>query len=105
MNYDEWLELSEKERDRLHLTVWNTYKREGYPIALHAASRLALQSEFTVLIVQIETYHGGEYLLGMTVPESEYPMCPGVWDQRFEGFRVAWRPHHEPQPPPCSITD
>ena len=100
MTYDQWLALDEAEQDRLHLTVWNTYEREGYPIALHAASRLALQTEFTVLDVRIETYHCGEYLLGMLVPESEHDRCPGMWDQRFEGFRVVWRPDEMPPRPP-----
>jgi hypothetical protein len=105
MTYEEWLALEESERDRVHLESWNTYEREGYPIALHAASRLALQTKFTVLDVQIETYHCGEYLLGMTVPESEYPECPGMWDHRFEGFRVAWRPHIKPKLPPEAFQD
>lgn len=105
MTYEEWLALDESERDRVHLEVWNTYEREGFPIALHAASRLALQTQFTVLDVRIETYHGGEYLLGMTVPESEYPECPGMWDHRFEGFRVAWRPHIKPKLPPEAFQD
>jgi hypothetical protein len=98
--YEEWLSYSEAERDRIHLQEWNAYEREGYQIALHAASRLALNTEFTVLNVEIETYHCGEYLLGLTVPREQYERCPGMWDQRFEGFRVAWRPYDPPVLPP-----
>ena len=102
-SYDEWLSYPEEEKDRIHLQEWNTHEREGYPIALHAASRLALQTENTVLDVMIETYHGGEYLLGLTVPREQYDRCPGMWDQRFEGFRVAWRPYDPPVLPPEAL--
>lgn len=93
ISYDEWLKLTDEEQNALHLETWDTYKREGYPIALHAASRLALQSNKTILSAWIGTYHGGEYLLEFAVPSAELDSCPAPLSERFEGFRTMWHDH------------
>jgi hypothetical protein len=92
MTYTQWLALSEDERDRVHFNDWNVYQRQGYPIALMAAARLADTCGLEVYDIQIGTYHGGEYLLHMTVKDAECSSLPPLLEQRFEGFRVAWFP-------------
>jgi hypothetical protein len=91
-SYDEWLSLSEDERDRVHREVWNVYDRDGIGIATIAAGRLALASSIKVLDVRIGTYHGGELVLHMCVSDGDYPKMPTMLSQRHEGFRVIWMP-------------
>lgn len=92
MTYDEWLALDESERDAVHLQQWDVYEREGYLIAMMAAVRLAETCGPKVLHVEIGTYHGGEYLLHLYVPEDDCRALPQMLEQRFEGFRVVWLP-------------
>jgi hypothetical protein len=90
--YDEWLALSEDERDATKCFIWNAYRRSGVAFAFTAACRLAMQSRHAVLDIAIGTYHGGEYVLHMIVSEHDFKECPPFLDQRFEGFRVVWQP-------------
>ena len=92
LSYDQWLSFSEEERRRIHSFDWNTYERDGYLIAHTAAVRLAESCEMKVYNIQIGTYHGGEYLLHLTVSISDYSTCPAMLEQTFEGFRVVWFP-------------
>ncbi len=88
--YEDWLSLSDEERKKVHFQDWNVYDRNGIAIAFMAATRLALQSQRKVLDIQIGTYHGGEYLLHLTVSEEDYKDCPPMLTESFEGFRVVW---------------
>jgi hypothetical protein len=90
--YDEWLALTEEERDHIKSNAWDAYARTGVVFAFTAAARLAMQSPFEVLDIQIGTYHGGEYLLHLTVSADDFQQCPPMLEQRFEGFRVVWFP-------------
>lgn len=90
--YDEWLGLSEDERDRIHHEAWNVYDRDGIGIATVAAGRLALASRVRVLDTRIGTYHGDELVLHMCVSDQDQPTMPQLLSQRFEGFRVLWIP-------------
>lgn len=90
--YQDWLALSEEEKKRIHFHEWNVYQRDGIGIAFMAATRLALQSQRKILDIQIGTYHGGEYLLHLTVPAEEHKDCPPMLAESFEGFRVVWFP-------------
>jgi hypothetical protein len=92
MTYIEWLALTEDERDHTQFKIWNVYERDGYSIAVMAAARLADTCGLKVYDIQIGTYHGGEYLLHMTVADINCETLPKMLDQRFEGFRVAWMP-------------
>jgi len=92
MTYTEWLAFSEEERDHTHFNIWNVYEHQGYSIALMAAARLADTCGHQVYDVQIGTYHGGEYLLHITVADKECSTLPRMLEQHFEGFRVAWMP-------------
>ena len=91
-NYDEWLALSEDERDATKCFIWNAYRRTGVAFAFTAACRLAMQSRHAVLDIAIGTYHGGEYVLIMIVSEKDFIDCPPFLSQRFEGFQVVWQP-------------
>src|SRR6266404_1937653 len=90
--YDDWLALSDEERKDVHFRDWNVYARDAIGIAFMAATRLALQSKRKILDIQIGTYHGGEYLLHLTVSDEEYRDCPPMLAESFEGFRVVWIP-------------
>lgn len=97
MTYDEWLALSDEERDDVHLHQWNVYARDGLAIAFMAATRLAMEAPYTILDISVGTYHGGEYLLHLTVSREDHENCPRMLEQTFEGFRVVWI--CEPGPP------
>lgn len=89
-SYDEWLSLPEAEQERIKEHVWNAYDRDRIDVPYMALARLIASTERTVLEGSIGTYHGGEYLLHVYVPESEISECPSPLKQRFEGFRVYW---------------
>src|SRR5436190_3255347 len=92
MTYDQWLALSEDERDAVHFQQWNVYERDGYLVAMTAAVRLAESCGLKVSRIAIGTYHGGEYLLQLFVSDEDCRQLPPMLEQRFEGFRVAWFP-------------
>ncbi len=92
MKYDQWLALREDERDAVHFQQWNVYERDGYLVAMTAAVRLAETCGLKVSHIEIGTYHGGEYLLHLFVPDEDCRRLPPMLEQRFEGFRVAWFP-------------
>ena len=97
LSYKQWLDLSDEERIHIHSSKWNTYERDGYLIAHTAAVRLAERCDMKVYNIQIGTYHGGEYLLHLTVSEQDYSNCPAMLEQSFEGFRVVWFPQDSPE--------
>jgi hypothetical protein len=90
--YEDWLAMSLDEQRRVHFQIWDTNARDGIAIAYLAAARLALTSDRKILNIQIGTYHGGEYLLHMTVSPEDYKNCPPILQDTFEGFRVVWMP-------------
>jgi hypothetical protein len=92
MTYEDWLALSDEERDDVHFNCWNVYDRDNIAIPFIAAGRLAQQSKWKVLEIRIGTYHCGEYVLRMTVSEEDYQHCPPMLAEQFEGFRVIWCP-------------
>jgi hypothetical protein len=88
--YEDWLALSDQQRKEVHLKEWNVYRRDGITIAFMAAVRLAQTCKKRVLDIQIGTYHGGEYLLHITVSKEDYRDCPPMLTESFEGFRIVW---------------
>jgi hypothetical protein len=88
--YEDWLALSDEERKEVHFNEWNVYARDGIAIAFMAATRLALQCQKRVQEIQIGTYHGGEYLLQLTVSQEDFRDCPPMLAESFEGFRIVW---------------
>jgi len=89
MTYDSWLQMAPEERDDMH-AGWNAYARESICIPIMAAARLAMDSSVPVLDASVGTFHGGEYILHLTVRRSDVEKCPPFLSQTFEGFRVAW---------------
>lgn len=92
LTYDDWLALTDEERDNIHFNSWNVYDRDGLPIAFMAAARLALRSKWKVLDINTGIYHGGEHVLHMTVSDEDFKQCPAKLQEQFEGFRVIWMP-------------
>lgn len=92
MTYDQWLVMTEDQRDAVHFKQWNVYSRDGYVIAMIAATRLSVACGLAVTHMEIGTYHGGEYLLHLYVPDDACAQLPAFLEQRFEGFRVGWFP-------------
>ncbi len=92
ISYEQWLLLGEAERDAIHLNQWDFNARDGYTIAITAASRLAASCQAKVHHIEIGTYHGPEYLLHLYVRDEDCVRMPSMLEQRFEGFRVVWFP-------------
>jgi hypothetical protein len=90
ITYEDWLKMSPEEQEHLHFKVWDVYQRDGYPIAVMAAARFAMQSGMKILHTDIGTWHGGEYILHMYVTDEELPKLPKPLEQVFEGFRIYW---------------
>jgi hypothetical protein len=101
-NYDEWLALSDDEKQHVHLKVWDVFERDGFAFANMAAARLAMQSEKRVLDIKIIAFLGGEWVLQPIVSEADCDNCPSMLEQTFEGFRVWWErcPDKVPRPNP-----
>ncbi|HBE70185.1 MAG TPA: hypothetical protein DDW52_18710 [Planctomycetaceae bacterium] len=90
MHYDDWINLSNEEQDRIKLHVWDAYKRENIAIPFMALACFIAQSERSILDGAIGTYHGGEYVLHLYVSAAELKYCPQPLTERFEGFRIYW---------------
>ena len=90
--YDDWLALTPEKQHHVHFSVWDVCGRDGLAIAHMAATRLAMSTPRKVLQIAVGTYHGGEYLLHLTVSDEDYATCPAMLEQTFEGFRVVWLP-------------
>jgi len=99
--YDEWLAFSDDEREHCK-HEWNAYNRDGVVFPYLAAARLAMQSSFKILQVSVGTYHGGEYLLLLTVSKDDFEHCPPQFES-FEGFRVRWLPFDEGEFPASGL--
>ncbi len=95
-SYDAWLALSEPEQERIKDDVWNAYNRDRIDIPFTALSRLIATSERRIIDGAIGTYHCGEYLLHVYVPQEDLASCPKPLEQRFEGFRVYWMSYSDP---------
>ncbi|MEM6473524.1 MAG: hypothetical protein AAF802_28450 [Planctomycetota bacterium] len=96
-SYDEWLALSEAEQEHIKDNVWNAYNRDRIDIPFTALARLISTSEKPIIDGAIGTYHGGEYLLHVYVPQESLVSCPKPLEQRFEGFRVYWMCYSHPE--------
>ena len=59
-------------------------------VPLIAGARLASSCEFPVSDAQVGIYHGGEYVLNITVSDEDHDKCPRALEQSFEGFRVIY---------------
>lgn len=98
--YDDWLALTLEEQRHVHFSVWDRGAGDGLAIAHMAAVRLAMSTPRQVLNITVGMYHGGEYLLHLTVSDEDYATCPAMLEQTFEGFRVVWFPWSANLPTP-----
>jgi hypothetical protein len=89
ITYDDWLALSEEAQDELKHS-WDAYSHEMFWVPMMAAVRLANQCGNPVSDLYAGIYHGGEYVLHLTVAPEVFVHCPKPLVQRFEGFRVVW---------------
>ncbi len=88
-HYDDWLTLPEDAREHFH-RAWDVYSHEMFWVPMCAASRLAAQTHVPVIDLYAGIWHGGEYVLHLTVPKASLPSLPRPLEQTFEGFRVIW---------------
>lgn len=88
--YEDWLALSNEERDKIHFKIWKVYERDGIGFAYAAAGRLAAQSPFKVYDLAIGIYHRDEYLLELFLHPDEFLESPRMFEEKFEGFRVRY---------------
>lgn len=74
---------------------WDTQKGEGFPIAIMALARMVIYFSSTLQIghANVGIYHGGTYLLKVSLTS----MCGGLDEvelpAEFEGFPVIWANH------------
>ena len=97
-SYDAWLAMDDAEQEHIKNNIWNAYSRDRIDIPFMALSRLMASSDRTIIDGAIGTYHCGEYLLHVYVPQDEIDDCPKPLKQRFEGFRVYWMYYSEERP-------
>ncbi|OYP34326.1 hypothetical protein [Rhodopirellula sp. MGV] len=87
--YNDWLTLPEDSREHFH-RQWNVYAHEMFWVPMCAASRLAAQTSVPVVDLYAGVWHGGEYVLHLTVSRESLSSLPRPLEQTFEGFRVIW---------------
>ncbi|GAA4470340.1 hypothetical protein [Novipirellula rosea] len=99
-NYDEWLALPDDVRQSC-LSKWNAYTHEMFWVPTMAAARLAASSAFPVTDIYVGIYHGGAYVLHLTVDDEHLTSCPKPMKQTFDGFPVIWmgNPYQDPENP------
>ena len=85
LSYDQWLSLSEEERASV-LASWNPYEGDGHQILEEACERFRLQvaNHEGVQSVHCGLYHGGVYIIGVSVWKGARLRLP----KQFEGFPV-----------------
>ncbi|MEL6108247.1 MAG: hypothetical protein AAFU85_19650 [Planctomycetota bacterium] len=88
-SYDDWLQLPEDARARL-CQQWDVYSHEMFWVPMCAASRLAAQTHVPVVDLYAGIWHGGQYVLNLTVPNRFLHELPRPLEQSFDGFRVIW---------------
>ncbi|WAC18766.1 hypothetical protein OVA24_16170 [Luteolibacter sp. SL250] len=90
--YENWLSLDKGERMEDFLN-WNTYEGEGFPIAIMALARLVGCSPLPVTTANVGIYHGGTYLLKVTLKATWDGSHPDALVEEFEGLPVIWTNH------------
>lgn len=88
-HYDDWLSLPDDARDHFH-RQWDVHQHEMFWVPMLAAARLASRSHLPVTDIYAGVWHGGEYVLHLTVPRDSLASLPRPLEQTFEGFRVIW---------------
>src|SRR5687767_6813139 len=85
VTFEQWLALPESERARL-IQTWNPYEGEGQDILSRVCDRFAQQfaGQPGVEDVHCGVYHGGTYVVGVTVRKGSRVRVP----RSFEGFPV-----------------
>ena len=87
--YDDWLALSLDAKQDM-LSKWDAYEHEMFWVPMIAASRLASISTVPVTDIYVGIYHGGAYVLHLTVSDDDIASCPPPLSQKHEGFEVIW---------------
>jgi hypothetical protein len=90
--YHVYWESLDKERKEKLFQDWDAQKGEGFPIAIMALARLVISfcSEFPIGHANVGIYHGGTYLLKVSLSESCDSSSKSQLPAEFEGFPVIW---------------
>ena len=88
ISYEQWLALTDDQRQEAHLYKWNVYARENIGFAYTAAGRFAISSTVRILDIRVGVYHGGEYILELCVADEEVNSLPARLASQSEGFRI-----------------
>jgi hypothetical protein len=88
VTYDEWLSLTEDERER-KLSGWNPHEGEGEDIVIEAGRRLMLTNPAIVETCP-GVWHGGEWIIQAYVSQPDWERLPRFpfHAQVFDGLRV-----------------
>ncbi len=97
MNYDQeyyysrWNRLTDAEKHELSQN-WDTQEGEGFPIALMALARLVISHcrELRIGHANVGIYHGGTFLLKVSLAKSCDLTNLRDLPREFEGFPVIW---------------
>lgn len=87
--HDHWIALDDERRHSL-FSNWDTQRGEGFPIAIMALARLVNSSNLPIAQANVGIYHGGTYLLKMSLAKSWENLDSIELPPMFEGFPVIW---------------
>ncbi|RYD18134.1 MAG: hypothetical protein EOP88_23675 [Verrucomicrobiaceae bacterium] len=87
MKFEEWLSLTDSGKTEVSL-AWNVYDGEGLSLALMALARLVDSTIYQVCTANVGIYHGGVFLLSVTV--SNGCGADDTFVESHEGFPVVW---------------
>ncbi len=87
--FEEWLSLTDAHRSEVS-QKWNVYDGEGLNLALMALARLVGATSYPVQAAHVGIYHGGVYLLHMTVSTGSSAGAEAAFVESHEGFPVIW---------------
>ena len=85
VTFDEWVSLSEHEREELLLT-WNSDAREGFDIVLRVAAKLVEDSDTSIIDVNCLLVRGTWYIHALVSRGSDLGRLPS----NCFGVRVFW---------------
>lgn len=89
IRYEKWLDFTDAQKEELS-EGWNVYDGEGFNLAIMALSHLVNSSNRKVATAYVGVYHGGRYLLNVTLLDETPIGDVDELSSTFEGFLVVW---------------
>lgn len=85
LTYEAWLHLADEERQHI-VRSWDPYAGEGQELLREAGERFreAYGQQVGVRDIHWGLFHGGTYIIGVSVEKGSRPQLPAT----FDGFPV-----------------